>query len=546
MSALTKADYEMFAGFGVSRELLDAANVVRVSDLEARNDYGVTNKGDMSGIVFPYFVPTNGTGRVTCRLRRDHPEIEDAKPRNKYIAPYGDVRHLYFPPSAAERLADKETVIVFVEAEKSSLTIEAWAQRNDRKILAIATGGSWGWRGTIGKTADASGARVSETGPLPDLACVRNHQAIILFDSNTATNAKVEAARYAFKEALKTFGATSVLTPNLPTRGNSNINGPDDLLREYGDFAIAEVLTSTKDTSTEEKLGSCSVAELFAAREKEVDWMCWPWAAVGLSTILDALPKTGKTILFLRGIHACLYGKPFLNYPTQKMRVIYISEQSRPSLAMQMREIGFTGEEPIEELRLITREDWSRCIYTDLLVKLEKEILVPGTYNCLVIDCFHTISRLEDEKDASEVNKVGNATLDVASRNNLALALGRHDRKSGGEVGVSGRSSIQLSGLVDTILHLVRVPNQANQRKLEAISRAALPSEQIIELLNGAYINWGEPVASTVEREAQVEKWYAENQKITAPEVVGKFAEMGVVVSLATAKRDLAKLKGKK
>src|SRR5690242_11033363 len=75
---------------------------------------------------------------------------------------------------------------------------------------------------------------------------------------------------------------------------------------------------------------------------------------------------------------------------------------------------------------------------------------------------------------------------------------------------------------------------------------AAFPSEQIIELLNGAYINWGEPVASTVEREAQVEKWYAENQKISGSEVVGKFAEMGVVISLATAKRDLAKLKGQK
>jgi hypothetical protein len=537
MTALTQADYEMFKGFGVSPELLEAAGIVRVSDLEARNEYGILNKGDLSGIVFPYF---NGDRRrVTCRLRRDHCEIEDGKPKNKYVLPYGNSRHLYFPPGAAERLADNDTVIVFVEAEKSALTISAWAERNGRKILAVGTGGCQGWRGRIGKTMDGSGERVDEVGPLPDLACVRNHKAIILFDSNTATNGKVEAARYAFREALKKLGASSVLTPNLPTHGNRNINGPDDLRREYGDTAITEVLLSP--ASTEEKLGSCSVAELFAAREKEVDWLVWPWAAVGLSTILDALPKVGKTILLLSGIHASLNGKTFLNYPTKKMSVVYISEQSRPSLAMQMREIGFTGDEPISELRLITREDWSRCIYTDLLVKLEKEILAPGTYNCLVVDTFHTVARLEDEKDASEVNKVGNLTLDVASRNNLALALGRHDRKSGGDVGVSGRSSIQLSGLVDTILHLVRVPNQTTQRKLEAVSRAALPNEQVIELLNGFYHNWGEPVASTVEREVQVEEWYAENQKLTAPEVTAKFAEMGVGVSLATAKRDLAK-----
>jgi hypothetical protein len=303
----------------------------------------------------------------------------------------------------------------------------------------------------------------------------------------------------------------------------------------------------TPESAAEEKLGSCSVAELFAAREKEVDWMVWPWAAVGLATILDALPKVGKTVFILRGIHASLYGKPFLNYPTQKMRAIYISEQSRPSLAVQMREIGFTGAEPIEELRLVTREDWSRCIYTELLAKLEKEILASGTYNCLVIDTLHTVSRMEDESNASEVNRLGNLTLDIASRNNVALVLGRHDRKSGGEVGVSGRSSIQLSGLVDVILHLVRVPNQATQRKLELLGRVpGLPTEQTIELLNGTYLNWGEPTAPAVDREEQVAVWYAADSNLIAPEIVARFAAMSVVISLATAKRDLAKVKGRK
>ena len=183
------------------------------------------------------------------------------------------------------------------------------------------------------------------------------------------------------------------------------------------------------------QLRSCSVRGPFAAPEKEIAWMCYPFAAKGLASIIDALPKVGKTIFLLSGIHASLNGKPFLGRSTKKMRTLYISEQSRPSLAMQMRQVGFTGEEAIEDLRIITREDRSRFTYPDLLSRLAEDILNRGAYDFLAMDTFHSIARLEDERDASEVNKLGNQTLDLASQFNLALTLGRHDRKSGGEIG---------------------------------------------------------------------------------------------------------------
>lgn len=95
----------MFARFGVGRELLEAAGVVRVDDAGAA-EFGIKKAtGDLSGIVFPYFIP-NCNGRVTCRLRRDHPEIVDGKPRAKYLCPFGDCQHVYFPPNAGELLKD--------------------------------------------------------------------------------------------------------------------------------------------------------------------------------------------------------------------------------------------------------------------------------------------------------------------------------------------------------------------------------------------------------------------------------------------------------
>jgi hypothetical protein len=78
----------------------------------------------MSGIVFPYLdLPGH---RVAARVRRDNPEIEGGKEKNKYICAYGDRKHLFFPPDAAKKLEDPETVIVLVESEKSALALTAW------------------------------------------------------------------------------------------------------------------------------------------------------------------------------------------------------------------------------------------------------------------------------------------------------------------------------------------------------------------------------------------------------------------------------------
>ena len=63
---------------------------------------------------------------MTARVRRDNPEIEDGKIKDKYISAYGDGRHLYFPPDARDKLQEPGTPIVLVEAEKSALALTAW------------------------------------------------------------------------------------------------------------------------------------------------------------------------------------------------------------------------------------------------------------------------------------------------------------------------------------------------------------------------------------------------------------------------------------
>src|SRR5439155_6709234 len=98
---LLPAELEKFARIGVDHTWLAAAGIRHVSDIEARNDYGIQRSDALlEGIIYPYLHPVTGE-RVTARLRRTYPDLVDGKIKNKYLSPYRDNRHLYFPTGAA-------------------------------------------------------------------------------------------------------------------------------------------------------------------------------------------------------------------------------------------------------------------------------------------------------------------------------------------------------------------------------------------------------------------------------------------------------------
>ncbi|MFZ0520345.1 MAG: phage/plasmid primase, P4 family [Candidatus Acidiferrales bacterium] len=238
-TTLSPEDLQNFATLGISPGLLKLAGVERVTDGEARENFGITFQGDLAGIVFPYYLHGK---RVTARLRRDHPERDIAgKIENKYISAKGDRRHLYLPPDSLELLEDQRIPLLFVEAEKSVLAVVEWARRIGRKILPMGCGGCWGWRGQVGIQIKPDGEREPEKGPLPEIAFAREGRTCgILFDVDAATNLKVAAARTALKEQLEKQGAT-VLVMNLPAL--AGVNGVDDYIAVAGDQALNDLLT---------------------------------------------------------------------------------------------------------------------------------------------------------------------------------------------------------------------------------------------------------------------------------------------------------------
>jgi putative DNA primase/helicase len=242
------ADLMMFGRFRIPAELLARAGVQRVTDSEARENFGIRGDGNMDGIVFPYFDPFTRI-RLTARLRRDTPEIVDGKPKRKYVCPYGDRRILYFPPGAADLLADPSVPIVLVEAEKSALALTAWAERRKRRMVFVALGGAWGWKAKTGKVSNANGKRIDETGPTPGLQYASiGRTTSVLLDANASTNADVRYARTMLVQQLQKQRADVVALdlPSVP-----DVNGPDDLIALLGDEAMALIFDHPQGQSSQ-------------------------------------------------------------------------------------------------------------------------------------------------------------------------------------------------------------------------------------------------------------------------------------------------------
>jgi hypothetical protein len=235
---LTTADRDRYQYFRISDELIELHEIRRVTSIEARDECGIHYKGDLSGLVYPMFGADDAIKGY--RLRRDNPEIDNGKPKAKYVQSV-DRTHLYFERSSRRFLDVVSVPVLFVEAYTSALAIAALAKRTDRQFLIVATAGCWGWRGRIGKTENEKGSRVDEKGPLPDLdhISLRNRKVIICFDANVETNVSVQAAERAFSRELEKRGAVRHLA-RLPKE--SAVNGPDDYIARHSDEDFIEIL----------------------------------------------------------------------------------------------------------------------------------------------------------------------------------------------------------------------------------------------------------------------------------------------------------------
>lgn len=465
---LSRADLETFARLGIGSGLLERAGIERVSDAEARSKYGITGSSSMDagGVVFPYVDPLTEK-RHTARIRRDRPEIEDGKPRRKYLSAYGDRRHLYLVPGCAELVKDASTPIVLVEAEKSVLALTAWAARMERRILPVGLGGCWGWRGRIGKRQTADGVRVDEVGPLPELLtlCSAGRVVYVLLDSNATSNEAVQQARNTLVGVIQKQKA-QVHVLNLPRV--RDVNGPDDYIAIRGDAALAKLVDSAKPYKPHTR--DAEVIDLDRVQARAVSWLWRPYIARGELTTISGDPSAGKTFVTLAIAASLTCGRiPYCGEPCLPVDVLYMSTENSPECVLRPRFDSLEGNASRFHLLLgsITTPRGNghgpeRGHITLADVDVLDEALDRTNSSLLIVDPIQSyLGAKVDMHRANEVRPIMDGLAHLAAKHQAAILIVRHFAKAtGGHAIHRGLGSVDLTGVVRSEIHVGSVDGE--------------------------------------------------------------------------------------
>jgi hypothetical protein len=270
--------------------------------------------------------------------------------------------------------------------------------------------------------------------------------------------------------------------------------GPE-LVADPGELVIgeeAEKLSVHPRERVEQKrfLSACEIASLAPS---VVPWVAKPWAAASALTEVEGKIKAaGKTTWVMHLCRAVLDGLPFMGEPTQRSPVVYLTEQPLTSF-----------REALRRADLLERHDFRVLARLNALGLTWPETVVAATAECadtgarlLVVDTLSPFAGLEGEAE----NSAGGAQaaiaplLEAAHRDNLAVIVVRHSRKSGGEVGESGRGSAAFGGAVDLIVSLRRREGNAprSQRVIYTLGRFdETPEDLVIDLTDEGFVALG-------------------------------------------------------
>jgi len=242
-----------------------------------------------------------------------------------------------------------------------------------------------------------------------------------------------------------------------------------------------------------------SARELTAEVPAEVPWIVRPWIAAGSITEIDGRPKAaGKSTFLVYLIAAVLDGEPFLGEPTSPSPVVLLSEQTPTSLRVTLARAGLADR---EDLRILIWRDADGASWPDIVAAAVAECRRIGA-RLLVIDTLPQFANLRgDAENDSGAALEAVRPLQAAAAGGLAIAIARHDRKAGGDVGDSARGSSAFTGAVDVVLALRRGDGQSRPtiRNLSALSRFdETPPEVVIELTPAGYVLLGSTEALAV------------------------------------------------
>ena len=287
-------------------------------------------------------------------------------------------------------------------------------------------------------------------------------------------------------------------------------------------------------------LNFISGPELAKSTNDQVDWTAKPYVARGAITELAAKVKMGKTTLMLHLVHSVLTGSDFMGAPTSQSPVVYLSEQPQASF-----------RQAAQRAEILDQNGFCILFHTAVRGIQWPQVVACAIARCkelgarlLVVDTLLPFSGLK----ADEENNAGSALesmepLQQAADAGIAVIIVRHERKSGGNVGDSGRGSSAISGAVDIVLSLRRPEGNSKQNKrvLHALSRfEETPPEILIELTERGFIALGTPHEAAVP-EAKVLILAAATKTVSKALTIQQISQSSGV-SRVTAQRAIVEL----
>jgi hypothetical protein len=239
-------------------------------------------------------------------------------------------------------------------------------------------------------------------------------------------------------------------------------------------------------------LGFRTGLDLASATEQEILWIARGLVAQGAITELGAKVKAGKTTLVMDMVRAILEGSRFLDQPTFKSSIVYLTEQPLVSFRKAM-----------ERANLLGRDDFVVLLFSETRGMAWPQVGLAAVTECkrvgaalLVVDTLSQFAGLTGDRE----NNSGDALeamqpLQQAAAQGIGVVMVRHERKSGGDVGDSGRGSSAFAGAVDIVLSLRKPEGNSakNRRLLQSLSRfSETPNDLLIELTESGYVAIGQ------------------------------------------------------
>jgi hypothetical protein len=254
--------------------------------------------------------------------------------------------------------------------------------------------------------------------------------------------------------------------------------GSEKFVSGNGYSALPERISS----SGGEGLPFAPLADVIADAPPDPEWTWDGYLAPGALTLLAGRPKVGKSTMLFALLQAIGDGVPFLDRPTRATGCLLLTEERPATLAEKHRRFSLNGKVHALPRHIAGENSWPDTIRQAVGYCKQHNL---GLLVVDVLDKWAPLGR-DDENSAGATVEALLPLLQAAGQR-LAVLIVTHQRKSGGQYGEAVRGSNALTGTVDVIVELERLPGQSadGSRVLRSVSRFAGTPDEVVAVLEG-------------------------------------------------------------